>query len=561
MLQTLKIKNVALTNEATIHFDEKLNIISGETGAGKSVLLDALGLVLGNKADKSLIKHGEEFLKVEATFVNNDNKKIIEFFNDNDLEFDDCIIISRKVSIDNKNEIKLNGQNVPLMYLKTLASLLVDVHGQNDNNQIFNKQYGLSVLDNFAKLDFKELEKIYDDLKSVNIKINNLNLDEEQRNRELELLNYQIEEIENAKISENEENDLKNELVLIKNAEKISNSLNKLKENHEGSMGIFNLVRKSVLELSNFVSLGQNCQDLLDRYESLEIEISDIYDEITKRFDMGFSEDRLDEIDNRLDVYKTLHKKYGLLFEDIQNFLDSSKSRRDQLLNFENELSSLNKQKSEILLKAFELSLSFTDKRKKQAKELQEKIVYELKELCMPHAKVEFSFNEYDKNNFEQHFTKTGADEVEILFSANLGENVKPLSLVASGGEISRFMLALKTITSEHDETPTIIFDELDTGISGEASVSTSKKLAKISRFHQILAVSHQFQICAMADKNILIKKTEENGKTFSLPIELGGEETVKELCRFLSVDKVTESTILHAREVKLFCDNYKKAL
>jgi len=561
MLQTLKIKNVALTSEATIHFDEKLNIISGETGAGKSVLLDALGLVLGNKADKTLIKHGEEFLKVEATFVNNDSEKIKRFFNDNDLEFDDCIIISRKVSIDNKNEVKLNGQNVPLMYLKTLASMLVDIHGQNDNNEIFNKQYGLFVLDNFVEFDFNKLEEIYACLKEINAKINNLNVDEEQRNREIDLLNYQIEEIENANISENEENDLKNELILIKNAEKISISLNKLKENHEGSIGIFNLIRKSVLELSNIVSLGQNCQDLLDRYESLEIELSDIYDEITKRFDLGFSEDRLEEIDNRLDVYKTLHKKYGLFFEDIQNFLNSSKARRDQLLNFENELNLLNKQKSNILSTAFEFSTTLTDKRKQQAKILQEKLVCELKELCMPNAKVEFSFNEYDKDNFEQHFTKNGADQVEIMFSANLGENVKPLSLVASGGEISRFMLALKTITSENDETPTIIFDELDTGISGEASVSTSKKLAKMSRYHQILAVSHQFQICAMADKNILIKKTEENGKTLSMPIELGGEETVKELCRFLSVDKVTESTILHAKEVKLFCDNYKKNL
>ena len=181
--------------------------------------------------------------------------------------------------------------------------------------------------------------------------------------------------------------------------------------------------------------------------------------------------------------------------------------------------------------------------------------------LSMKISQFKFYVNNYNETNFEDYFSKNGADSVEMLFSANLGESVKPLNMVASGGEISRLVLALKTITTKFDDTPTIIFDELDTGISGEASVATSKKLAKISRFHQILAVSHQFQICAMADKNILIKKIEENGKTISSAIELGGEETVMELCRFLSVNGVTESTIMHAKEVKEFCDNYKNSI
>lgn len=561
MLKSLKIKNVALTQEATINFDEKLNIISGETGAGKSVLLDALGLILGHKADKSLIKHGEEFLKVEATFVNNTSEKVKKFFEENDLEFDDCIIISRKISLDNKNEVKLNGQIVPLMYIKSLCSLLVDIHLQNENTQILDKTNQLKLIDGFIDFDFSEIERIYDEIKQLNLQIKDLATDEESRQREMDLLSFQINEIENANISENEEEDLKNELVLMKNAEKIANNINNIRDYFEGNFGLLSAIKKANNELSNVVNLSGKGQQLLERFNSLEIECDDIYDEILKQFDVDFSQERFEEIDFRLEIYKGLHKKYGILFADIQNFLNLAKERLDKLENFDLELEKLNKQKQEKLKIALNLSLKLTEKRREKAKMLESEIVDELIELSMPHAQVKFAFNSYGETNFEDYFSKNGADSVEMLFSANLGESVKPLNMVASGGEISRLVLALKTITTKFDDTPTIIFDELDTGISGEASVATSKKLAKISRFHQILAVSHQFQICAMADKNILIKKIEENGKTISSAIELGGEETVMELCRFLSVNGVTESTIMHAKEVKEFCDNYKNSI
>ncbi|MGN1208442.1 MAG: hypothetical protein ACI4TI_03135, partial [Christensenellales bacterium] len=339
------------------------------------------------------------------------------------------------------------------------------------------------------------------------------------------------------------------------------NNLSTIKECFEGSYGVLSMLRKSNLELGSIYSLSGKTSDLLDRLNSLEIEAGDVYDEILKQFDIEFSEDRLEEIDQRLEMYKNLHKKYGVLFEDIQNFLVLAKEKRDRLLNFEFELETLNKQKENLVKQAFELCQILTEKRKKQAKILEEKIVSELKELSMPFSKVQFKFEEYNKQNFEKCFSKLGADNVEMLFSANLGESVKPLNLVASGGEISRLMLAIKTITTKCDDTPTIIFDELDTGISGEASVATSKKLAKISVHHQILAVSHLFQICAMADRNVLVKKFEENGRTYSKPIVLSGEETVLELCRFLSVNGVTESTLVHAKEVKDFCENFKKSI
>lgn len=561
MLKTLKIKNVALTTEAVINFDEKLNIISGETGAGKSVLLDALGLILGGKTDKNLIKYGEEFLKVEAVFENVDGKKIQSFFEENDLIFDSCIIISRKVSLDGKNEIKLNGESVPLMYIKQLGALLVDIHLQNENNKILDKTNQLKLIDNFVEFDFLSLEQVYSQLQQINSKINELSFDEESRNREIDLLTFQISEIENAKISEDEEENLKTELIFMKNAEKIASNLNNIKESFEGTYGILNAIRKSNYELSNVVNLSGKGQNLLERLNSAEIDIEDIYDEILNSYDIDFSEEKFEEIDSRLEVYKNLHKKYGITFTDIQNFLEMSKERLAKLQNFEAEINTLNKQKQEKLNQAYALCKELTEKRIQKSKCLQSEIKNELVELSMQNAQIEFEFNDYDKQNFESFFTKLGADSVQMLFSANLGESVKPLNLVASGGEISRLVLAIKTITTKFDEISTIIFDELDTGLSGEASVAISKKLAKISRFHQIISVSHQFQICAMADKNILIKKIEENGKTISIPKELVGEEMVSELCRFLSVNGVTESTISHAKEVKEFCENYKNSL
>ncbi len=561
MLKTLKIKNVALIEKATINFDEKLNIISGETGAGKSVLLDAVGLILGQKADKTLIKNGEEFLFVEATFLNNNSKKIQNFFEQNNLDFDDCIIISRKISLDGKNEVKINGENVPLMFVKNLSSLLIDNHKQNENYEILNKKKQLALVDSFVEFDFDNLKNLYKNIGEINKKIAELSLDENERNHELDLLLFEINEIENAKLSENEEEELKSELLSLKNAEKIANNLNNIKQSFEGTGGIISSLRKCNIDLANIASLSGKSCETLDRLNGLEIDANDIYEEILEKFDIDFSEDRFEEIDNRLEIYKNMHKKYGILFSDIQDFLEKAKQKYQKLANFGEELEKLTKQKTELIKKAFELCEELSSKRKISAKNFEKQIESELAELAMPNAKIKFVFNNYNLSNFENYFSGLGADDVELMFSANLGEEVKPLSLVASGGEISRLMLAIKTITSQFDDIPTIIFDELDTGISGEASVATSKKLAKISKHHQILAVSHLFQICAMADKNILVKKIEQNGKTVSLPIELEKDQTTLELCRFLSVNGVTESTINHAKEVKEFCENYKKSI
>ena len=562
MLKTIKIKNVALISEATVNFCSGLNIISGETGAGKSVLLDCIGLILGAKADKTLIKNGEEFLKVEGIFEVSKKPNIEELFNDLDLEFDECLIISRKVTIDGKNEVKLNGQTVPLSFIKNITKLLIDIHSQNENLVILNKQNQLKLLDNHLKTDFSEITSLYNQLNDIKKEISGLDKDDSIRARELELLDFQIKEIEDAKIKENEEDEIKNELILLKNLEKVSTSVNSIKDYYDsGLTNISSMIKKMLLEINNISKYNDNVKVLEDRINSAYIDLDDSVNEILNLFDINFDENHFNELDERLDLYKSLHKKYGNSYEDITKYLCEIKEKRDSLINAEERLNNLNKLKNDVLDKAYILSEKLTDKRKKYAKTFEKEILEELKELSMPNAKVDFKFNDYTKENFEDVFTKEGADIVELMFSANLGESVKPLNLVASGGEISRLNLAIKTLTSENDNIDTMIFDELDTGISGSASVATSKKLAKISKNHQIIAVSHLFQICAMADKNILVKKIEKDGKTISLPVELGGEEAVNELCRFLSVDEITEATITHAKEVKEYLDSYKKSI
>ena len=568
MLDTLKIKNVALISEATVRFDSKLNIISGETGAGKSVLLDSINLILGVRADKSLIKQGEDFLKVDATFIDINNGAK-EYLKELDFECDDCLMISRKINLEGKNEIRLNGEIIPLNILKTLAGYLIATHSQNENLSLISSDSQLKLLDDFAGLN-KELEEnkvVFDELKKLNNEIESLNGDSYKRERELDLLNYQIDEIERASLKENEENELKLELITLKNFEKISDNLKDLKSIYNGSYnasGLSNELRSFENLLIKLESYNEKCTDLKNRLNSAVIEIEDVYDEVLNTFDLeDFSENRLEEIDNRLDVYKRMFSKYGNSLEKVNEFYFKAKERQEYLINFEANLEKLNKQKSLLLKKAFEISSKISLIRKEKAKELENLIVFEVRELSMPNAKLEFKFNEnITFENFENAYNKTGFDKVELLFSANLGESVKPLNLVASGGEISRLMLAIKTVCSDLEHIQTLIFDEIDTGISGEAAFNTSKKLAKISRNKQVIVVSHLFQICAMADKNILVKKQEENLSTSTKIIELKeSEELISELTRFLNAGNLTTASQEHAREVKALCDNFKLKL
>ena len=330
MLKSLKIKNVAFVEDAFIEFNEGLNIISGETGAGKSIILDALSLTLGAKADKGLIKNGEDFLKVEATFVfNEENKNIKNFFESIDLEYEDCIIISRKIGMDGKNETKINNTIVPVSYLKNLSTFILDIHSQNENLVLLNKNKQLELIDNFAKIDKTKISKLYKDLMEIDERINELNKGDDLRERELELLNFQINEIETAKLLENEEEELNEELILLKNSEKINNSLKSIKELFDNSgLSILSNLKKAEYELNNLNNLN-NCAELVERFNISVIELNDIYAEILNKYNFEFNEERYEEIDERLDLYKKLHRKYGLDYTSIMDFLYNAKEKRD----------------------------------------------------------------------------------------------------------------------------------------------------------------------------------------------------------------------------------------
>lgn len=568
MLEKLKIKNVALIKDATINFHQNLNIISGETGAGKSVTLDSLNLILGAKTNKGLIKEGENFLEVIATFTEI-CPEASAFVEELLGESEDCIIISRKIYLDGKNEIKLNGSTIPLNTLKTLGTLLVSTHSQNENLTLINKKEQLKLVDNFSNTKNLLLQnkQIYDEINILNKNILELNKDENLRARELDLLNYQIEEIENANISENEENELKDELIFLKNSEKIVESVKEINEIYNGnynSTGLNKQLYNFKNNLNFLAKYNKECENLLTRADSLEIELEDIFQEIQNKFDLSnFSENRLDEIEERLELYKKLHNKYGRTTQDILDYLNSAKQKQDYLLNFEENLNKMFTQKNDLMKKAYKICEEISSLRRENCKKTEKLILDEVKELSMPNACLEFKFNEKPSlEDFEKEYSTMGFDDVELIFSANLGETPKPLNLVASGGEISRLMLAIKTICSNLDYTQTLVFDEIDTGISGEVGINTSKKLAKISKTKQVIAVSHLLQICAMADQNILVKKIEENNSTYSNICCLNNEQDeISELARFLSAEIVTDATIQNAKEIKNWCNNFKQTL
>lgn len=568
MLEKLKIKNVALIKDATIYFHKNLNIISGETGAGKSVTLDSLNLILGAKTNKSLIKDGESFLEVIATFtnINYEASQLIEEILG---EAEDCVIISRKIFVDGKNEIKLNGNTIPLNVLKTLGNLLISTHSQNENLTLINKKEQLKLVDSFSNTKdlLSQNKQIFDEINSLNQKILELNKDESLRARELDLLNFQIEEIENANISATEEAELKDELLFLKNSEKIVETIKDITEIYNGNYSSIGL-NKALYNFKNNVEFltkyNKECENLLARTESIEIELEDIFQDIQSKFDLSsFSENRLDEIESRLETYKRLHSKYGRTAEDILNYLQSSKQKQDYLANYEQNLNKLLSQKNDLIKKAFILCENISNSRRENCKKIEKLILQEVKELSMPNAYLEFTFNDKPSlEEFEKNYSSLGFDDIQLIFSANLGESPKPLNLIASGGEISRLMLAIKTICSSIDSTQTLVFDEIDTGISGEAGINTSKKLARISRTKQVIAVSHLLQICAMADQNILVKKIEEDNSTFSSISCLTNEQDeIIELARFLSAGEKTASALNSAKEIKSWCNEYKQKI
>ena len=549
MLQSLTIKNIALIDNLTIELGNGFNVLTGETGAGKSLIIDSLSLLLGEKADKSLISYGENFASVEAVFETN-LPEVLDKMEEFGLDRENTIVISRKLSIDGKNECRVNGKTFTLSMLKSLTSPLMDLHGQFQHQDILKQSSQLKTLDEYGGKDLKQAKEdykqIFDKLKSIKKELSNYNYDPKDRERLLDLYKYQIDEIEEAHFVSGEEEELREFRVKVLNQEKIASSLEHISSIFEGDGddGILPLIKRCDYEFSEILKYLPEQNDLANRISSARYELQDIAENVDSIKDnMSFDEYSAEENEKRLDLLSSLKKKYGNDIDEINAYLQNIKSEYEKLINSGEIVEKLEKERLETTNILIQKAKVLTEIRKKTAKEFEKKVKSELAELSMKGSEFQIVFEEKDETSADE----TGFDKIEFMFTANAGQPVKPLSKIASGGEMSRFMLAVKNITADIDKVDTMIFDEIDTGISGNTANVLAVKLAKIGQKHQVICVTHLAQVASYGSTHFFISKSTENGKTKTSLEKLDDEGRIREIARIIG-GEISDFSLSHAK-------------
>ncbi|HBH3654246.1 TPA: DNA repair protein RecN [Clostridioides difficile] len=552
MILELYMKNCALVEELRLNIDKNLNILTGETGSGKSIIIDALGLCLGDKYDRSFLRKGTDKGLVEAVFFS-DNiylKKILEE-NDISMEDDNLLVITRLIYSDGKSTARVNGRTVKVSLLKEIASTLIDIHGQHQNQALFNKDTHLKFLDLFGeselegfKIAYKNVYHKYSEVKKA---LNYLteNKDEMQIQREIDLLRFQINEIEAANLNKNEYEDLLKQREVYRNSEKIYNNLNSsYSKLHNGEYNVIDLIGLASKELNDISKYDSVLSEYSDTVERIMYELQDISGEIRNYKDnIDFEPYELEQIELRIDEINNLRRKYGDSIDDIFEYYGKIKDRLDEILNRDERVEQLKSKlmniEEDLKIKASKL----TKARIEVATTLEKILLDELKSLNMKNVMF--------KVNFEKGpFTLDGVDDIEFMISFNLGEDIKPIYKVASGGEMSRFMLAFKTILADIDDIDTLVFDEIDTGISGIAAQIVGEKLSDIAKKKQIICITHLPQIAANADTHYCIEKDTSNNRTFTNVSKLNESQRKHEIARLIAGNNITEKTIEHASEI-----------
>lgn len=562
MLQSLIIKNFALIKDQTIDFKKGFNVLVGETGAGKSLILDALGFALGDKANKLNLRHGENKMFVQAVFddisdsVNNALKE-----NGIDCENGENLIFSRSYTLEGKNDCRINGVVVTTNVVKSISSLIVDTYAQNENIELLKVKNHLTILDSYFLDDVLPLKnQIADEIESMNeikTQMHKIGGDKQNRERELELLNYQIKDIEEANLVVGEDEEIKERINILNNYEKIFDALKMANDGlNNVSLSLYS-VKANLDSVSNYDS---SLNDFSERVNSAKIDLDDINESITNNLSsMEFDSDELDKLDSRLEDIKLLKKKYGATIEDVLAYLGKIKEDYDNLLFGEEKLLKLSKELGDVRKSLYSKCQVLSDVRKKIAIQIEDKVMQELKLLGFNNAKFKINFAKLP-NIDDAVFTLNGLDDVEFLLSANAGQELKSLSKTISGGEMSRFMLALKNVFADSFNTSVLIFDEVDTGISGEIGQKVAERLAVLSKKYQLICITHLCQVTAMADNYIFVRKNVVDGQTYTEISYLEGDDLIKYIA-VVSGATPTEVALKFAKELKTKADTFKKNL
>ncbi|EKN40257.1 DNA repair protein RecN [Clostridium botulinum CFSAN001627] len=563
MLLQLNIKNFALIEELSISFDKGFNVLTGETGAGKSILIDAISYVLGGKFNRDLIRTGENKTYVEAIF-SIENESTERILKDQGIDFEDILIIGRETFQYGKSIAKVNAKSVLLANLKEITSTLLDIHGQHENQNLLSCENHINYLDYFSE---KELYSIMEKYKSEYLNLLNIENkikelsggDESEREKLMDFLKYQIKEIGETNLKEGEEEELDNKFLELSNAEKISKVLNNSYgilygglEEESSAFDSLGYVIREMESINSIDKITSICQSLKDAYYIIEESIRNIGD---IKDNIYYDENELDRINSRLFQISTLKKKYGTTIKEIIEYKDKIEKQYEDMINSEEIIEKLNNDRKKVLNNLKEIAMQMHNVRVKYAEELEVRVKEELSYVGL--SKTRFKINV----DLVSSFFKSGCDKVEFYVSTNPGEPLKPLDKVVSGGELSRIMLALKTVFVDKDKIPSVIFDEIDTGISGVVAQSVGEKMYSISDGRQVFCITHLSQIACMSDNHYYIHKEVLQDKTYTKVTKLSEEDKEIEIGRMIGGSNLTDITLQNAKEIIKIADNKKEEI
>lgn len=565
MLLNLHVKNLAIIDEIEVEFSEGLNVLTGETGAGKSIIIGSINIALGGKVSKDIIRTGTEFALVELTFLAEDSEQI------NSLEKlgitleEDVVVISRKIT-KCRTINRVNGETVSVSMLKSIADILIDIHGQNEQQSLLYKNKHMEIVDRYAaeKMCGRDMEfsEMYRQYKDMLVKYSEKEMSEEERLREVSFIRYELEQIEQAHLVKGEEEKLQERYRYLSNANEIKSGINEVyslvEDSYGDSQSVSQMLGRSSHILAKISGYDERLKELARQIADIDELIMDFNRDLQEyASDMDENGEEFAEVETRLDLVRTIKSKYGATTELVENYAKDLENKLEKYEAYEEYRANLEKKIEIYKIKLEKLGESISKIRKKCSAELEKRITDALIDLNFQQVKFEIAVRELDE------FNSKGKDEVEFMISTNPGEDLKPIGQAASGGELSRIMLAIKAVLAEHDSIGTLIFDEIDVGISGRTAQKVAEKMAFIGHSHQVICISHLAQIAAMADHNYLIEKNNSLNKTSTVIRQLEGDEIVEEIARILGGAKITDAVLESAREMKQLADiekiNYKK--
>lgn len=560
MLNELHIENIAVIEKADIEFNSGLNVLTGETGAGKSIIIDSIGAVLGERVSRELVRRGADKGRVTAVFEL--GKAEEQWLKDNDIDPEDELILQRRISADGKSSCRVCGEPVSAAQLRELAALLVDIHGQNDGRQLMDERRHIDYLDSFGALqqNLEGYKAEYSKFSSIKKEMSRLSMDEIEKERLSETLKYQIAELERAELKEGEKDSLVARRDLLRNSEKLTEALDAAYDAlYGGDENALSMAQNAGYFASRAADVAPELQEAADKINSAAFSLSDAA-ELLRDFREGldFSPQEYDNLESRISLINRLERKYNRDEDSLIAYLDECRKKLDDIEYSDDRLAKLQKELAAQIKTCRKVGEALSEKRKAAGKELQKRIEKELKELSMPSVRFEVNFEPVENEN---GFDAKGIDTVSFLMAANAGENPGKISKIASGGELSRIMLAMKNVFAENDPVSTMIFDEIDTGVSGIAAQRVGEKLYTVSGGKQVLCVTHLPQIAAMADSHYLISKEERSGRTYTEVRRLNREGRQRELARLHGGDNITELTIMSAEEQLESADKFKKTV